>query len=167
MDDYVAKFERLAQHARYNLDDIQTLDLFTAGLPNPLYQKVYELNNPQNYAQWKHHALERQCQWLHVKTHLNKFRLTTQPCTNWGPHPPTSTGCFQSHDPNAMDTSPGRVHARLNTTNANPPTCGLLAPRGLGRSNSFNVREVTCYGCCQKGHIIRDCPQHTWNQSST
>ena len=77
MDDYVAKFERLAQHAGYNLDNIQTLDLFTAGLPNALYQKVYELDNPQNYAQWKHHALECQCQWLHVKTHLNKFRPTT------------------------------------------------------------------------------------------
>ena len=32
MDDYVAKFEHLAQHARYNLDNIKTLDLFTAGL---------------------------------------------------------------------------------------------------------------------------------------
>ena len=66
MDDYVAKFERLARHAGYNLDNIQTLDLFTAGLPNALYQKVYELDNPQTYAQWKHHALERQRQWLHV-----------------------------------------------------------------------------------------------------
>ena len=44
MDEYVAKFKRLAWHAGYNLDDIQTLDLFTAGLPNALYQKVYELN---------------------------------------------------------------------------------------------------------------------------
>ena len=111
MDDYVAKFERLARHAGYNLDDIQTLDLFTAGLPNALYQKVYELDNPQTYAQWKHHALERQRQWLHVKTRLNKFRPTTQSRTNWGPRPPTSTGRFQSRDPNAMDTSPGRVRA--------------------------------------------------------
>ena len=96
MDDYVAKFERLARHAGYNLNDIQMLDLFTAGLPNALHQKVYELNNPQTYAQWKHHALERQRQWLHVKTHLNKFRPTTQPRTNWGLCPPTSTGRFQS-----------------------------------------------------------------------
>ena len=42
MDDYVAKFEHLAQHARYNLNDIQTLDLFTAGLPNALYQKCHD-----------------------------------------------------------------------------------------------------------------------------
>ena len=58
MDNYVAKFECLAQHAGYDLNNIQTLDLFTAGLPNALYQKVYKLNNPQTYAQWKHHALE-------------------------------------------------------------------------------------------------------------
>ena len=58
MDNYVAKFKCLARHARYNLDDIQTLDLFTAGLPNALYQKVYKLDKPQDYAQWKHHALE-------------------------------------------------------------------------------------------------------------
>ena len=167
MDDYVAKFERLARHAGYNLDDIQTLDLFTAGLPNALYQKVYELDNPQNYAQWKHHALEQQCQWLRVKTRLNKFRPTTQPCTNWGPRPPTSTGRFQSRDPNMMDTSPGQVCARMNTTNTNPPMRGLPAPRGQGQSNGFDIREVTCYGCRQKGHMIRDCPQHTWNQMST
>ena len=66
-----------------------------------------------------------------------------------------------------MDSSPGRVYARLNTTNANPTTRGLLAPRGQGQSNGFDVREVTCYGCHQKGHMIHDCPQHTWNQTST
>ena len=43
----------------------------------------------------------------------------------------------------------------------------MPAPRGQGRSNGFDVREVTCYGCRQKGHMIRDCPQHTWNQQST
>ena len=58
MDDYMAKFKRLAQHAGYDLDNIQMLDLFTAGLPNALYQKVYKLDNPQTYAQWKHHTLE-------------------------------------------------------------------------------------------------------------
>ena len=41
MDDYVAKFECLACQAGYHLNDIQMLDLFTSGLPNALYQKVY------------------------------------------------------------------------------------------------------------------------------
>ena len=98
MDDYVAKFEHLSRHAGYNFDDIQTLNLFTAGPPNALYQKVYELDNPQTYAQWKHHALEFQHQWLHVKTHLNKFRPTTQPQTNWGPCCYVMAGMFTQHE---------------------------------------------------------------------
>ena len=53
LDEYVAKFERLVQHAGYDFDNLQTINLFTAGLPNQLYQKIYDLNDPQTYNQWK------------------------------------------------------------------------------------------------------------------
>ena len=53
MDDYIARFEHLARQARYHLDNLQTLDLFTQGLPDALYTKIYELDDPQDYEQWK------------------------------------------------------------------------------------------------------------------
>ena len=30
----------------------------------------------------------------------------------------------------------------------------------------FNSDNVQCYKCQQMRHIVRQCPQHTWNQSS-
>ena len=45
MDDYIARFEHLAHQARYHLDNLQTLDLFTQGLPDALYMKIYKLDD--------------------------------------------------------------------------------------------------------------------------
>ena len=58
MDDYIAWFKHLARQARYHLDNPQTLDLFTQGLPDTLYTKIYELDDPQDYEQWKQCALD-------------------------------------------------------------------------------------------------------------
>ena len=43
-----------------------------------------------------------------------------------------------------------------------PPPRGGFVARG-GRPNFTNI---TCYVCCQQGHIARYCPQHRWNQPS-
>ena len=58
MDNYIAQFEHLAQQARYHLDNPQTLDLFTQGLLDALYTKIYKLDDPQDYEQWKQCALD-------------------------------------------------------------------------------------------------------------
>jgi hypothetical protein len=170
IDGYIARFELLTRQARYHLDSPQTLDLFTSGLPRTLYVKIYEMDNPQTYVQWKDRALERQRQWIHIKSQLNNFRTTPAPRTqnNWGPRY-NSVPRFNSRDPNAMDTSPGRINARVNTTS--PPTTwrgnSTQVPRGGGRNNNFDIREVTCYRCGVKGHMSRDCPQQTWNRGGT
>ena len=113
MDDYIARFEHLAHQARYHLDNPQTLDLFTQGLPDVLYMKIYELDDPQDYEQWKQCALDRQQQFIHVKAHLNHYKPNPVPrmSSNWGPRPNLGQPHFNMRDPNTMDTSPGRVHA--------------------------------------------------------
>ena len=58
MDDYIAQFDHLACQARYHLDNPQMLDLFTQGLPDALYMKIYEPDDPQDYEQWKQWALD-------------------------------------------------------------------------------------------------------------
>src|SRR5258707_2577135 len=106
LDKYIVKFEKLVRHAGYNLDNIQTLDLFTAGLPSQLYQKIYNLDDLQNYNQWKTCVLERQRKWIHAQarglTNLSQQALAPRPQFNWGPrvNPPH----FNTRDPNAMDT---------------------------------------------------------------
>jgi hypothetical protein len=63
-------YETLAKHdqsetkrdrqARYHVDNVQTLDIFTQGLPNALYADTYKLDDPQDYNEWKRRLLKRQ-----------------------------------------------------------------------------------------------------------
>src|SRR6266702_1524490 len=75
-------------------------------------------------------------------------------------------------DPNAMDTSAGRTRGHIAgseevnlatmTSNVYAPQGGFLqGRRGGGRQQ--DLREVECYTCRKKGHLSRNCPQHTWN----
>ena len=111
MDDYITQFKHLACQARYHLDNPQMLDLFTQGLLDALYMKIYELYDPQDYEQWKQCTLDQQQQFIHVKAHLNHYKLAPapHPSTNWGPRPNSGQPRFNVCDPNAMDTSPGWV----------------------------------------------------------
>jgi hypothetical protein len=107
LDRYIARFELLARQARYHVDNPQTLDIFTAGLPNMLYSDTYKLDDLQDYDRWKACLLVRQRQFIHVKTRLNRFKPVQTPRTqnNWGLRSNYQAPCFNSHDPNMMDTS--------------------------------------------------------------
>ena len=74
-----------------------------------------------------------------------------------------------TNDPNAMDTSAGRTRGRVaGSEDTNParmrggymPRGGFMQRQG-GRQR--DLREVECYTCHKKGHLSRNCPQHTWN----
>ena len=76
-------------------------------------------------------------------------------------------------DPNAMDTSAGRTRGRITgSEEMNPATmpCGGYIPRGgfmqgnRGGGRQRDLREVECYTCHKKGHLSRNCSQHTWNK---
>ncbi len=78
-------------------------------------------------------------------------------------------------DPNAMDTSAGRTRGRIARSeevnlasmisNTYAPRGGFLQ-RGRGGRRQRDLREVECYMCHKKGHLSRNCPQHTWNRSN-
>ena len=53
IDTYLANFEQLAQKAGYRLDTPQTINIFTDGLLQELYAKVYQFDKPRNYEEWK------------------------------------------------------------------------------------------------------------------
>ncbi len=76
-------------------------------------------------------------------------------------------------NPNAMDTSAGRTRGRVTgSEEMNPATMprggyiprGGYMQRGRGGGRMRDLREVECYTCHQKGHLSRNCPQHTWNK---
>ena len=166
IDEYVAKFERLIREAGYDRDTPLTIELFTNGLPNALYETVYTMDDPQTYERWKSAVLERQKQYIHIQARkrLDGYKPANPRPQNFTPRKP--------QDPNAMDTSPGRTRARLAGSEdglfSNHPGPPPYKPRGgfLQRRAQENRdhRGVTCYQCQQRGHLSYDCPQRNKNK---
>ncbi|KAH9030849.1 hypothetical protein EDB83DRAFT_2525871 [Lactarius deliciosus] len=172
IDSYVTNFEQLARKADYRLNDRQTLDRFTAGLPKALFTKIYELDDPQNFNEWKDAAIRRQKQYIHLRARLN---FTSTPSRGPPPArqnqqrgyaPPWTPPRYPPprYDPNAMDTSADRTRARLAMvgdpnrapyTPPFPPRGGPGQNRGGGQRR--DMREVICYNCNNPGHFSRDC----------
>jgi hypothetical protein len=68
-----------------------------------------------------------------------------------------------ARDPNAMDTSPGRVRARLTRAKELQARDSKYTPtqgKGWNRNTpARGPREVLCYHCQKPEHMIRDFPQ--------
>ena len=170
IDAYVVEIEELIRLAEYRFDIPQTIEAFTDGLPTGLYQKILELDRPRSYEQWKQAAIDCQQDYIHMKARLKAHRggTTTARPRGWMPQRMLS-------DPNAMDTSAGRTRGRIaGSEEMNPATMpqggynprgGAIQGRGGGRQR--DLREVECYTCHKKGHLSRNCPQHTWNRPNS
>jgi len=168
IDAYVVEVEELIRLAEYRFDVPQTIEMFTDGLPTGLYQKILELDRPHSYEQWKQAAINRQQDYIHMKARLRAHRggTPTPRQRGWMPRQ-------MMPDPNAMDTSAGRTRGRVaGSEEMNPATMprGGYVPRGgfmqgnRGGGRQRDLREVECYTCHKKGHLSRNCPQHTWNR---
>src|SRR5260370_25288907 len=116
IDSYVAHLKQLARKAGYQLDTLQTVNLFTDGLPKDLYEKVYQFDEPQNYEEWKNATMRWQEQYIHMKAKLDLHRpqnMNSRPPPAKGTWAPTRGRWMPScnimpqypRDPNAMDTS--------------------------------------------------------------
>src|SRR6266571_1256055 len=111
--------------------------------------------------------------YIHMKARLQAHRGNTTPRQNRGRWAPRG----QLTNPNAMDTSAGRTCGRIaGSEEVDPRTMrGGFIPRGRytpwggftqGQKRTRDLSEVECYTCHKKGHLSRNCPQHTWNQQS-
>ena len=64
--------------ADYDLAKPQTMDLFTMGITNDLYEACYTYNNLTTFKEWKTSLLNRVQQKMHVETMRPKM---SHPCT--------------------------------------------------------------------------------------
>ena len=109
LDAYISKFEQTVRHAGLNCDDPLVLDKFTDGLPTKMYEDIYTHKQPRTYEQWRHEAINQQKAFVHLKARLNSWRTTPTPAAR----PVFNQWRGAPRDPNAMDTSQGRVRSRL------------------------------------------------------
>ena len=60
LNEYIAKFEELIQHAQYDINGPQTIDMFTRGLPITLYKAIFQHDNLRTFEQWRtQHSRDR------------------------------------------------------------------------------------------------------------
>ena len=119
LDGFINHFEILVCHTNYDPDHSMVLQKFTDGLPMDMYKALYGRDNPPHtYQEWQEAAIEQQQKYIHMKGRLDLFKTNKPkpfqkqafPKSTWGNAPNTFR---PPQDPYAMDTSPGRVQARV------------------------------------------------------
>ena len=161
LDTYIARFERLARIAGYNLQDQLVLDKFGSGLTSGLYIAIVNgPNEPRNWTEWTRAGQKYQQKYLLIRASLgirnpkeSKIHKKLQTLEQWKMAWKKPT----NRDPDAMDTTPGR--ARVRKIDADERTELMKAGK--------------CFTCKKHGHLSRDCPQrppqrpHTNARAST
>ena len=164
LDGFISKFEQLTRHAGLRVNEPMVLDKFTSGLPNTMYRELYGRQHPPvTYEEWRQEAIQHHKKWTHFQGRLDAHRTKPNPRptnNNW-------RGALKiPHDPNAMDTSPGRTRARVATDEDFQPggyrwPQAAANPANQGNKQRRDIREVTCFCCNKKGHYARDCQTET------
>jgi hypothetical protein len=164
LDALITEFEQLVHHAGYDINQELVLHIFTSALPDAMYAHIMRGPKPQSYEDWRHAAIEQQKLYTHMKNQADRFKTRPRP-------PPVGTQPWNynapPHDPNAMDTTPGRTRARLSEAED-------FLPRGLryeqcvggnweggiprGHVQKDGTRKVLkCFFYDKPGHFARDC----------
>jgi hypothetical protein len=117
LDKLITEFEQLVHHAGYDVNQDLVLCIFTSALPNAMYKYiVHTIPTNAMYEQWRAAAIEQQKIYVHMRNRADHFKTKTKPppTNNWKPF--NNQWRNPQHDPNAMDTSPGRTRARIAET---------------------------------------------------
>ena len=167
LDSFINRFEILVCHTHYNPNHSMVLRKFTDGLPLEMYKVIYGQERPPvGYQQWREAAIEQQRKWVHMRGCLDLFKTTKAKLQFPKPQWNNAHGsCQLPQDPNAMDTSPGQVKARVMEVSNSMPG-GNRWPQSVNnpanRPNKFQPakpREIICYCCGNPGHIAHNCSQ--------
>ena len=116
LDTYITKFERLARMAGYNLQDQMVLDQFGSGLNPGLFTAIINNSDPRTWLDWTRAAQKYQQKYLLIRSALgiNMGNSSSKTCKK--PQTPEQWKAAwnnkKGNDPNAMDTTPGRMRAR-------------------------------------------------------
>ena len=76
LDTYIAKFERLARLAGYDLQDQMVLDRFGSTLNSGLYVAIINNEKPRTWTEWVQAAQKYQQKYLLIRSVLGCYEMT-------------------------------------------------------------------------------------------
>jgi len=144
LDDFISRFQNLANKAGYDLNQRVTLDLFQNGLPNNLVWNCVKFDHPYDWNSWTNSARQQHEEYIQLSNRLKGNKVMGGTREQW------TNALTRRRDPNAMDI--GRTRARATMTED---------------EKSKRIKEGKCFRCDQKGHISRFCPQKRIAQASS
>jgi hypothetical protein len=148
LDIYSAEFKCLARLAEYNLDERLVRRRYFNGLPEGLRRAIVKDENMSlliSVADYEDAAIRYHRKFLQVQAFFDKSGKSRKPtCQQWQQR--------FAKDPNAMDLTPGRTHARA-----------ALTDDELARLR----QEGKCFKCKRQGHIGRNCPNSQVRATNT
>src|SRR6266436_2296550 len=164
INQYIADFKFLAQHAGIDVNDPTAIRLFSEGMPFSLSEYCIKLEQPKSFEQWAKAAQAQQRNYILIQG----LKRSKDRSTATRPPPAQNTTCnpffwqqgggqqqqnqrpqnpgwslgqqLPPHDPNAMDTS-------------------VVTRKAITEADKERYRkEGRCFECNKQGHITRNCP---------
>jgi hypothetical protein len=170
LDKLITEFEQLVCHTSYDVNQDLVLWIFTSALPNTMYEHILRtLPQPATYKQWRAAAIDQQWVFVHMRNRADQFKTKTKPPPNSNWKPFNAQWRNPQWDSNAMDTSPGRTHARIAEAEDFLPG-GTRYEQRVGGSREGGIprgpvqkdgtrKVLTCFFCGKPGHFAWDCRQ--------
>ena len=139
IDEYIARFTKLARKALYHENDPAVLEKFKSGLPLELLEPCMQYDGPQNWEAWTKSARTRQAILTSLKAHQ----------TNATRRPPSPV----------RECTPARLSMPPPAPMEIDKMYTIPARRQTADPKNEEKRKGLCHLCKRHGHIQRHCPK--------
>jgi len=165
IDQYIADFKFLAQHAGIDVNNPTAIRLFSEGMPFSLAESCIKLEQPKSFEQWAKAAQAQQRNYILIqglKRSKDGSSTTRPPLTQMGnmTHNPFFWQRGGGQQQNQRPQNPGQSPIQqLPPCDPNAMDTSAAAQKAITKADKEKYKkEGRCFKCDKQDHIARNCP---------